>query len=230
MYESHFTHLFFRLWGIAESQTGSANPQVQLLGNSQNKFDALLGDVMGCANARYFIIEFKLARAGVAKELAAKKHRELLISHLEGTSAQDKYCLALSKAGHYAAYPEDGALMFEHYFDAAKGNAQNTILSFDKFYNELNTDGTEDPDTKLFTTGIGWPKETFFDYVDCMYEHLDEWPSDDGKIYLGIVDPKTAEVIVFSGTPETLKKEVLAALKASEVVMKKALGGPKKPF
>ena len=123
MYESHYTHHFFRLWGVKEGKKG-IDPSALLLGNAQNSFDAKFGDVAAVVNQRFFLVEFKLDRAGIAAEVAAdgKPHRFRLHQHLQ----KDHRCRQLSSLCHFAGYPETrnqlarGQLTFERYVDAAE--------------------------------------------------------------------------------------------------------------
>jgi hypothetical protein len=122
-YESHYTHHFFRLWGVKEGAKG-IDPSSLLLGNAQNSFDALFGDVAAVVNQRFFLIEFKLDREGIVAEVGpdGKPHRGYLHDHLE----KDHRCRLLSSLCHFASYPDTrnpmarNQLTFERYVDAAR--------------------------------------------------------------------------------------------------------------
>lgn len=74
MYESHYTCHFFRLWGAKEGARG-INSNMPLLGNMQNDFDSMFGDITGQAENRYFIIEFKRTRKGFKEEVIGAMNR-----------------------------------------------------------------------------------------------------------------------------------------------------------
>jgi hypothetical protein len=227
MYESHYTHHFFRLWGAKEGAKG-LTPDTVLLGNSQNDFDAKFGDLAGKSGLRYFLVEFKADRAGIAQEagIKGKPHRHALYQHLRN----DSDCEQLASVGHFAGYPKDGLLAFEPYGHAVAprqtpGNIVNNVIlkndpshaldyardpiPFETFYDLLNT--TDDTLSTLipgfYSEGIGLPLEKFEEYINCMYQHLEQVVDEDSNILLGITDPKSHTFIYFKDTvPELIAR------------------------
>jgi hypothetical protein len=234
MFESHLTHHFFRLWGIEEGRTGIQTDTV-LLGNSQNEFDHKLGDVAGKAGCRFFLIEFKRKRNGIAAEvsLSEKPHRHYLYWHLR----EDQTCRQLAFAAHFAAYPDAGKqLAFEPYAHAVaplggtrrKGFRQYLTKgywheldypripsSFKEFYAKLTDPNSEmsAQNPGFFLSGLGLPQDRFEEYIDCMYEHLQRGTDSKGNAVLGIFDPTKNEFIAFGGSVEDLVKKMHAAFK-----------------
>jgi len=231
MYESHYTHHFFRLWGAREGAL-SLTPETVLLGNSQNDFDAKFGDLAGKAGLRYFLVEFKADRAGIAQEVGSqgKPHRRALYQHLR----EDSDCQQLASVGHFAGYPEDGLLAFEPYGHAVASRqtrpdiVNNVLLKndpwhaldyardpipFDTFYDLLNTtDATLSTLAPgFYSEGIGLPLAKFEEYIHCMYQHLEQLKDDDGNILLGITDPKNHTIIYFKDTVPDLIARLHAA-------------------
>ena len=220
MYESHYTHHFFRLWGAREGADG-LRPDTVLLGNSQNDFDAKLGDLAGKVGLRSFLVDFKLERAGSAQaaSVTGKPHRHALYQHLRNDSS----CQQMANVGHFAAYPEDAVLAFEPYAHAvAPRQSRKDIvdgimlqdrpwhaldysrspISFDAFYDLLNaqddTPSQMHPD--YYGDGIGLPRKKFEEYIACMYQHLEQVVDDDGAMLLGVTHPGNGAFIYFRGT------------------------------
>ncbi|MCC7597912.1 hypothetical protein IGS61_10465 [Janthinobacterium sp. FW305-129] len=234
MYESHYTHHFFRLWGAREGAEGLA-PDTVLLGNSQNDFDAKFGDLAGQVGLRYFLVEFKTDRAGIAQEvgITGKPHRHALYQHLRN----DSNCELLASVGHFAGYPENGLLVFEPYGHAvAQRQPRKDIvdgimlndkpwhaldyarkpLAFDAFYTLLNNiDGslTTAP-SGFFSNGIGLPLKKFEEYIECMYQHLEQVVDDKGTMLLGITHPGTGVFIYFKETVPQLITRLHSAFNA----------------
>lgn len=234
MYESHYTHHFFRLWGAREGAKG-ITPETVLLGNSQNDFDAKFGDLAGQVGLRYFLVEFKTDRAGIAQEtgITGKPHRHALYQHLR----TDSDCQLLASVGHFAGYPENGLLAFEPYGHAVAQRQSRkdivdgvmldnkpwhaldyarTPLSFDGFYDALNdTDMTLSvTPSGFFSNGLGLPLEKFEEYIACMYQHLETVVDDDGHMLLGITHPGTGVFISFRTTVPQLIAMLHAAFNA----------------
>lgn len=232
MFESHFTHHFFRLWGVKEGEAG-IQPDALLLGNSQNEFDEQIGDVAGVAGCRFFIIEFKRDRKGIAEEVKekVKPHRYHLYQHLRN----DPDCRRLAFVGHYAAYPDcSNHVAFEPYAHAVAPRAttadvvRKTIfgnessheldfsrspLTFDEFYEGVTeTDETMSQLTAgVYRRGLGLPQCAFEEYIRCMYQHLQNVQGSDGDAIAGIVSPKTGKFIAFRGTVEDLVQNLYDA-------------------
>lgn len=234
MYESHYTHHFFRLWGAREGAQG-INPDTVLLGNSQNDFDAKFGDLAGQAGLRYFLVEFKTDRAGIAQEVGVtgKPHRHALYQHLRN----DSDCELLASVGHFAGYAEDGLLAFEPYGHAVAPRQSRkdivegvllknkpwhaldyarTPLTFDAFYNALNhaDAGLSVTPPGFFSNGIGLPLAKFEEYIACMYQHLTSVVNDDGVMLLGVTHPGTGAFIYFRDTVPQLIARLHAAFNA----------------
>jgi hypothetical protein len=171
MYESHYVAHFFRLWGATESAKG-IDPEDVLLGNSQNDFDALFGDVVGKVGTRFFLIEFKRDRSGFAAEVApsGKVHRQALYQHLR----DDPACRRLAAVGHFAAYCDAATnkLAFEPYAHAIAPRTprpappkkavhildhQDWCHDFKKFYSNLTAtdDRKHDELPEFFAVGLG---------------------------------------------------------------------------
>ncbi len=201
LYESHVAFEFARNWGRLEcSQQLPKNKYAELLGNSQNPFDEIFGDLVGRAGVRYFIIEFKRVREGFAKEVSTnsdgKFDRIKLYDHLKS----DQDCRELSRRGHYAAYLDFSKdIALEPYAFAAGqldksatyGKELPSIHEMDyrpdsmselQFFDEVcNRENSIDITNKLYKSGIGLSEDRFFDYVECMYKHLKEDSSGSGK-------------------------------------------------
>lgn len=215
MYESHFACYFFRYWGYLEGKQshGMSEP---LLGNMQNPFDALFGDVVGQSNQRFFIIEFKRNRRDFFDEVnekSGKPHRSRLYQHLK----IDSDCRDISRVGHFGGYPnEHDQLTFEPYahcmvpIQSQQDITQKIVLrdeaseplefrawhgGFTAFYKQL----TAYPPTMsqavpgFFTYGLGITREQLEQYVECMYQHLEHATDSDGEGMLGMFDKETGE-------------------------------------
>lgn len=235
MFESHFTHHFFRQWGAKEGATG-IEPDALLLGNSQNEFDEKVGDLAGVVGCRFFLVEFKLSRAGIAEEVkkSVKRHRYHLYQHLR----KDQNCRQLALAGHYAAYPDEANhLAFEPYahavaprvaksYIAAKAmfddepkhelDFSRPSISFDKFYGGVTNanEKLSDVNSGLYADGWGLPQAAFEEYIYCMYQHLEEGVSSTGEAIVGMFNPKTKKFTAFRGTIEGLIEKLYAAFEA----------------
>ena len=226
MYESHYVSLFFRLWGATERADG-ISPEHSLLGNAQNPFDELLGDVAGQAGHRFFLIEFKRDRAGIANEVApnGKAHRHALYQHLRA----DQRCRELARFGHLAAYVDASSnkLAFETYAHAAapmtarprreEAGEQASprpdeldhwvgCIDFSKLHPYLTHPSPEPHETVpgAFASGGGLTKEGLSEYIACMYQHLRKGTDTDGQAVLGVYDPETKSLRSFHGTPTEL--------------------------
>lgn len=224
MFESHFSHHFFRLWGVKEGASGM-NADTVLLGNAQNAFDAMFGDVAAMAGSRFFIVEFKLKRSGITTEVAGgtagKTHRYHLFDHL----LQDERCREISQFGHFAAYPDaSNRMTFEPYSRAVDpvttrarikqlklvAYAKQThpmerrsfVMQFDEFYGNLTKAddrfGLQHPE--FFLEGFGLPMPLFREYIACMYQHLGPGSGDDGTAIVGATNPATKKFEAFAGT------------------------------
>lgn len=235
MFESHFTHHFFRQWGAKEGAAG-IKPDALLLGNSQNEFDEKIGDLAGVVGCRFFLIEFKLSREGIAEEVKekVKPHRYHLYQHLR----RDQQCRQLAFVGHYAAYPDEANhLAFEPYAHAvAPRMAKSAILAiaifndepsheldfsrpsmpFDGFYSGVTSanENLSEVVPGFFSDGFGLPQAAFETYINCMYQHLEGGVSSTGEAIVGMVNPKTKKFTAFRGTIEDLIEKLYAAFEA----------------
>ena len=197
-----------------------------MLGNAQNPLDALLGDLVGCVGARFFILEFKRDRSGFKLEVSdgGKPHRKKLYDHLR----KDQYCRELARCGHFGAYLSDSyqltvepyaytpaVLSYELELDRPLASTHeldywNLKFSLPEFFDHLSVvDDTLEHDGALkFDTGLGLTKNGFAAYVRCMYQHLETNPTESGVAGLLIVDPETKKAgIAFDGF-ETLVSKV----------------------
>lgn len=184
MYESAFVGIFFRLWG--NNETSEDLRKNVLLCNAQNKFDATFGDVNAQINERYFIVEFKKTREGVAQEVRAggkDDRQELLANLLKQQSLRE-----LSVLCHFAAYGESDTLFLETYMMACAdecvipnilestpltGLAHTELIgkiSFLDFFNKITTKQNEIHE-QSFVSGLGLSKADFKLYVQGMYLH-----------------------------------------------------------
>lgn len=209
LYESFFTSHFFRLWGQREQALGIPEAQSILLGNAQNFLDAAFGDVSGNVGRKFFLIEFKRTREGIAEEVKNKIHRKELFKKLQ----TDESCIALANRGHFAGFPSsEEVIIFEPYFQAALPipkliDGKSWCFSFNELFDRLNkseevvTDA--EPNISGFVQGLGLTKIEFEKYILCMYEHLEPHITENSgsevewKIMFGVFDKKTGEVYGF---------------------------------
>ncbi|HEX8613900.1 MAG TPA: hypothetical protein VF800_21700 [Telluria sp.] len=237
LYESHFTCHFFRLWGRYEGATGDAEPAFDdavLMGNAQNFLDAAFGDVAGMVKNRYFLVEFKRRRKGIADEMASKEHRAALVELLD----KDIACKALSLRGHFAGYPNAKLkLMFEPYYCAGKSPAiKNKVMNFLDFHHKLTKD--DSPRAQA----LGWTSDDFYHYVACMYRHLEQGTDLDrnsahstrtatikGRVMLGTYDPKTKKFIGFVDNFDSLIRALKDRLDAARKAQEKDATSTAKP-
>jgi len=215
MYESHFTCHFFRYWGFLEGRNKEQMVE-PLLGNMQNPFDALFGDIVGQTEGRFFIIEFKRDRkdfASEVKEKSGKAHRRELYRHLR----EDTTCRDISRLGHFGGYPnESDQLCFEPYAhcmapmqsprnisdeiilnDVAFGplGARSWHVDFSTLYKQLthydSTMSAQAPGS--FSDGLEITHDQLEEYVACMYNHLQQRVNIKGQAVLGMVDAQTGQ-------------------------------------
>ena len=240
MYESHYVFQFARLWGAKEGALGISSDNV-LLGNSQNPLDALLGDVVGKTGCRFFLIEFKRERAGLAAEVHAtsgKPHRASLYQHLR----DDHTCRMLARFGHFGAYADEtGTLQFEPYAHGVAPvqshpeivkkvlfgepmhelDARSFVAQFDKFYDDVTNPSTLPfaQDDKFYANGLGLPEAAFKEYIECMFQHLEHGKSDGGQCGLIVFDTETKKTRIVIESVEVLAANVHAYFKRLAATM-----------
>jgi len=185
-----------------------------LLGNMQNPFDALFGDVVGENDGRFFIIEFKRTRDGFKAEISknGKEDRRNLYEHLR----EDKDCTDLAFVGHFGGYPtESNQLAFEPYaqcmlpdvsrreqlISALLSQQSRPVeprrykLDFASLYQNLTVSHSVPPvlPNGFFSSGLGLTKDQLEKYVACMYQHLESSEDKNGQAMLGRVDAATGK-------------------------------------
>lgn len=244
MYESNFVFHFARLWGYEEGRAGRGF-EARLIGNSQNRFDELIGDVAGQSGKRFFLIEFKRTRDGFLKEVEGshlKPHRRALYEHLK----VDATCRKFARFGHWGGYADsDGNLFFEPYAHAMvpiDGRAleahrkrlraeweagvrhvpheldtRSSVICFNDFFGAATDRDIAlwDQDKRLFGEGLGIPKETLQWYVECMYQHLGGVELSSGDAVLVAINSETKAMTYVMDSIESLVRDVHSAFERS---------------
>ncbi|GEQ77570.1 hypothetical protein CTTA_4575 [Comamonas testosteroni] len=229
MYESHSVCHFFREWGFreglaaAEKHSEGNFERVSMLGNMQNKFDAVFGDVALTNQTRFQLIEFKQDAEGFAEEVKqGKKNRTALHAHLQ----TDITCRELSLQGHVAGYVEGNVLRLDPYYALCAGLSLSQIQTsymdlakdFDAYYDLWN------PQSGNVQLHAGLDSVDFKDYVKCMYQHLET----DAFGVLQIFSEKKNAPVPFYGSVKGLIADLLAAFTELEKIVTKSKrpGGP----
>jgi hypothetical protein len=143
-----------------------------MLGNMQNKFDSIFGDVTLSSSTRFQLIEFKQVAGGFVSEvLGGKSHRGALYEHL----LEDTDCRQLSYRGHLGGYVSKDIIRVDPYFalGAAKSKSDlkgdappNCFHDFDSYYDSWHT--SNEHGEML----VGLDAAEFVAYMQCMYKHL----------------------------------------------------------
>lgn len=223
MYESHIVSHFFRKWGFRDGLATANNTHngdiddVSMLGNMQNKFDAVFGDVALSSRTRFQLIEFKQEAKGFAEEVKqGKKNRTALHAHLKNCGN----CLNLSLQGHVAGYVDGHVLRLDPYHALCDGLSLSQIEStypgraydFDTYYDLWN------PQSGNAQLNVGLDSDQFTTYVNCMYQHLET----DELGVLQIFSEKKNAPVPFYGSVKGLIDDLLVAFANLENIATKS--------
>jgi len=245
LYESHLVGFFNYYWGYEDKKNKKAFNAL-ILSNAQNSFDALFGDVIAATGERYFLIEFKKERNAFAKEIRGSKPKparqefyKLMKEHSSSTCAQ------ASQFAHFGAYADDkNKILFESYFSAvATQKTKETLIKevfssdyvhhsidyankpcdIDGFYEYMNCPSREIVgfSKNLYGDGMGVPKDTFVQYLQCMLNTITaQQPLNGGTLILGRTSPTSGANLVFTSF-NSLKKLLEVNMKNSTAVATK---------
>lgn len=223
MYESHVVCQFFREWGFKDgvaasekSRNGKAE-SISMLGNMQNKFDAVFGDVALSHLTRFQLIEFKQVAQGFKDEVRqGKKNRSALYEHLQ----IDEPCRKLSVQGHVAGYVKDNVLRLDPYHVLCAGTPPKVIpTKLQKFFNDFDSyyELWNQP-TGNGQLNVGLDLAQFEQYVSCMYQHLGTNEAGVLQIY----NEKKNKVVSFYGSIKDLIDDLVLAFPELERMVTKA--------
>lgn len=217
MYESNIVCHFFREWGYRDGLAAAEKfctgniEHVSMLGNMQNKFDAVFGDVALTSRTRFQLIEFKQEAKGFKDEVKqGKKNRAALYDHLQ----KDESCRKLSVQGHVAGYVKDNVLRLDAYHVMCAGTPPEQIPpKLQKLFNDFHSYYERwNPQSSSGQLDVGLDSDQFKQYVHCMYQHLDT--NKEGVLL--IFSEKKNEPVHFYGSIKRLIKDLLAAFKKLE--------------
>ncbi|WP_043005169.1 hypothetical protein [Comamonas testosteroni] len=223
MYESHIVCQFFREWGfkdgVAASEKSSKGKAecISMLGNMQNKFDAVFGDVALSHLTRFQLIEFKQVAQGFKDEVRqGKKNRSALYEHLK----KNEPCRKLSVQGHVAGYVEDNVMRLDPYHVLCAGKPpkiippklQKLFNDFDSYYKLWNQPSGNGQ------LNVGLDSDQFKAYLHCMYHHLG---TNEAGVLL-IYNEKKKELVPFYGSIKGLIDDLVTTFPELQAIVTNA--------